>query len=269
MRKIRDVLRLNLGEGLSRRTVGAAVGLPYTTVADYLVRARAAGLTWPLPEAMDDADLEARLFPAAPRAAVARPPPDFGAVHTELRRKGVTLELLWVEYRERHPDGYGYSQFCNLYRQWQRRVDVVMRQEHRAGEKLFVDFAGQTVPVVDPGTGEILQAQIFVAVLGASSYTYAEAVPSQALPHWVGAHVRAFAFFGGCPRLLVPDYVARHIIGVLCPTGLCGRRDRGAPSRSWDRACAAGTGHITIRVRPASSGGTRRSARSAWCGMPP
>src|SRR5262249_38081144 len=171
--------------------------------ADYLVRARAAGLGWPLPAAMDDADLEARLFPAAPRPAVARPPPDFGAVHTELRRKGGTLELLWVEYRERHPDGYGYSQFCNLYRHWQRRVDVVMRQEHRAGEKLFVDFAGQTVPVVDPGTGEVTPAQIFVAVLGASSYTYAEAVPSQALPHWVAAHVRALAFFGGSPRLLV------------------------------------------------------------------
>jgi transposase len=205
MRKIRDVLRLNLGEGLSRRTVGAAVGLPYTTVADYLVRARAAGLGWPLPAGMDDAALEARLFPAPPRAVVARPPPDFGAVHAELRRKGVTLELLWVEYRERHPDGYGYSRFCDLYRAWQRRVDVVMRQEHRAGEKLFVDFPGQTVPVVDPATGEVTQAEIFVAVLGASNYTYAEAVPSQALPHWVGAHVRAFAFLQGCPAVLVPD----------------------------------------------------------------
>jgi transposase len=205
MRKIRDVLRLNLGEKLSRRTVGAAVGLPYTTVADYLMRARAAGLGWPLPEAMDDAALEARLFPAAPTVAAARPPPDFAGVHAELRRKGVTLELLWVEYREREPGGYGYSQFCNLYRRWQRRVDVVMRQEHRAGEKLFVDFPGQTVPLVDPATGEVTQAEIFVAVLGASNYTYAEAVPSQALPHWVAAHVHAFAYFGGCPQVLVPD----------------------------------------------------------------
>jgi transposase len=205
MRKIRDVLRLSLGEGLSRRKVGAAAGLPYTTVADYLMRARAAGVGWPLPAAMDDADLEARLFPAAPTVAAARPPPDFAGVHAELRRKGVTLELLWVEYREREPGGYGYSQFCNLYRRWQRRVDVVMRQEHRAGEKLFVDFPGQTVPIVDPATGEVAQAEIFVAVLGASNYAYAEAVPSQALPHWIAAHVRAFTYLGGCPRVLVPD----------------------------------------------------------------
>jgi transposase len=206
MRKIRDVLRLSLGEGWSRRQVGAAVGLPYTTIAHYLVRARAAGVGWPLPEGMDDAELERCLFPVAPGARVARPLPDFGAVHAELRRKGVTLELLWVEYRERHRGGgYGYSQFCNLYRHWARRVDVVMRQEHRAGEKLFVDFPGQTVPVVDPATGEVTQAQIFVAVLGASNYTYAEALPSQALPHWIAAHVHAFAYFGGCPAILVPD----------------------------------------------------------------
>jgi transposase len=205
MRKIREILRLHLGEGLSRRKVGAAVGLPYTTVADYLGRARAAGLSWPLPAAMDDAALEARLFVTTPRAIVSRPLPDFAEVHTELRRKGVTLQLLWLEYRERHPAGCQYSQFCNLYRRWRRRVDVVMRQEHRAGEKLFVDFPGQTVPVVDPRTGEIAQAEIFVAVLGASNYTYAEAVPSQALPHWIAAHVHAFAYFRGCPQVLVPD----------------------------------------------------------------
>ncbi len=205
MRKIRDVLRLSLGEGLPRRQVGAAVGLPYTTVADYLMRARAAGVGWPLPETMDDAALESRLYPPSPAAAVGRSPPDFGAVHRELRRKGVTLELLWVEYREQHPDGYGYSQFCNRYRAWSRRVDVVMRQEHRAGEKLFVDVAGQTVPVVDAATGEVSRAAIFVAVLGASNYTYAEAIPSQELPHWVGAHVRALAYLGGCPAIIVPD----------------------------------------------------------------
>jgi transposase len=205
MRKIRDVLRLSLGGGLSRRQVGAAVGLPYSTVADYLARARVGGVSWPLPAELDDAALEARLFPPPAPTVASRPAPDFAAVHTELRRKGVTLELLWVEYRERHPDGYGYSQFCQLYRLWQRRVDVVMRQEHRAGEKLFVDFAGQTVPVVDPRTGEVSPAAIFVAVLGASSYTYAEAVPSQGLAHWIGAHVRAFAYFGGAPAIVVPD----------------------------------------------------------------
>jgi transposase len=205
MRKIRDVLRLSLGEGPPRRQVGAAVGLPYTTVADYLMRARATGVGWPLPETMDDVALEMRLYPPPPEVARGRPPPDFGMVHRELRRKGVTLELLWVEYRERYPDGYGYSRFCDRYRQWARRVDAVMRQEHRAGEKLFVDVAGQTVPVVDPATGEVSQAAIFVAVLGASNYTYAEAIASQELPHWVAAHVRALAYLGGCPAIIVPD----------------------------------------------------------------
>ncbi len=205
MRKIRDVLRLVLGEGLSRRQVAAAVGLPYSTVADYVARARVGGVGWPLPVEIDDAELEGGLFPGRPALASARPAPEFGVVHTELRRKGVTLDLLWIEYRERHPDGYGYSQFCNLYRAWQRRVDVVMRQEHRAGEKLFVDFAGQTVPIVEPGSGEVSRAEIFVAVLGASNYTYAEALPSQELAHWIGAHTRAFAYFGGCPAIVVPD----------------------------------------------------------------
>jgi transposase len=207
MRKIREVLRLSLGAGLSRRQVGAAVGLPYTTVADHLGRARAAGLSWPLPGGMDDAALEARLFPSAAGTAPrrARPLPDWTEVHRELRRKGVTLQLLWLEYREGYPDGYQYTQFCDLYRRWQRRLDVVLRQEHRAGERLFVDFPGQTVPVVDPGTGDVLEAEIFVAVLGASNFTYAEAFPSQALPHWIAGHVHALEYYRGCPRLLVCD----------------------------------------------------------------
>jgi transposase len=207
MRKIRELLRLYFGEGLSVRLVGAAIGVPYTTVADHLGRARAAGLGWPLPDGMDDAELEARLFVPTPCAVASRPLPDFAEIQTELRRKGVTLQLLWIEYKERRPDGVQYSQFCQLYRDWRRRVDVVMRQEHRAGEKLFVDFPGQTVPVVDPQTGEVAQAEIFVAVLGASNYTYAEAVPSQALPHWIGAHVHALLYFGGCPKVFVPDNV--------------------------------------------------------------
>ena len=206
MRKIREILRLALGEGLSRRATGAATGLPYTTVSDHLVRAVKAGLGWPLPDGMDDAQLEARLFAKAePPPSASRPLPDWPTVHRELRRKGVTLQLLHMEYKERHPDGYQYTQFCRHYRAWQRHLDVVMRQEHRAGEKLFVDFAGQTIPITDPATGEITQAQLFVAVLGASSYTYAEALPSQELPHWIAAHVHAFAFLGGCTRLIVPD----------------------------------------------------------------
>jgi transposase len=205
MRKIRELLRLSLGEGLSRRQVGAALRLPYTTVADHLGRARAAGLSWPLPDGIDDAALEARLFVPRPEQRRTRPAPDFAAVHTALRRKGVTLELLWMEYRAVSPDGYQYSQFCSLYHSWRRHVDVVLRQEHRAGEKLFLDFPGQTVPVVDPQTGVVTAAELFVAVLGASNYTYVEALPSQALPHWIAAHVHAFTFFGGCPAILVPD----------------------------------------------------------------
>ncbi len=206
MRKIREFLRLALGEGLSRRTTAAATGLPYTTVSDHLARAARAGLGWPLPDGLDDAQLEARLFARSePPPAASRPVPDWATVHRELRRKGVTLQLLHMEYKAREPEGYQYTQFCRHYRAWQRQLDVVMRQEHRAGEKLFVDFAGQTIPITDPRTGEIHQAQLFVAVLGASSYTYAEATASQELPHWIAAHVHAFSFFGGCAHLIVPD----------------------------------------------------------------
>jgi transposase len=193
MRKIREILRLSHAEGLSRRQVGAALGLPYTTVANHLDRARRAGLGWPLPEGLDEVELEARLFAsAAPPPSHSRALPEWPLVQRELRRPGVTLQLLHMEYKERQPDGYQYTQFCDLYRRWQGHLDVVMRQEHRAGEKLFVDFPGQTIPIVDPATGEIWRAELFVAVLGASNYTYAEALPSQALPHWIAGHVAAF-----------------------------------------------------------------------------
>ena len=208
MRKIREVLRLHAAEHLSARAVGIAVGLPRTTVRHYLDRATDAGLSWPLPDALDDRELEERLFgkrAAPPPAILRRPEPDWASVHRELHRKGVTLMLLWTEYRERCPDGFGYSWFAERYRAYASRLDVVLRQEHRAGEKLFLDFAGATVPIVDRATGVITGAQLFVAVLGASNYTYAEALPSQSLPHWVGAHVRCFEFFGGCPAILVPD----------------------------------------------------------------
>jgi len=206
MRKIREILRLVIGEGLSRRQVAAATGSPYSTIADHLARAQRAGLGWPLPEGMDDAALEARLFTKAEAPpSSSRPLPDWTLVHHELHRKGVTLQLLWMEYKERFPDGYQYTQFCRHYRTWQGRLDLVMRQEHRAGEKLFVDFAGMTLPITDPDTGEVWQAELFVAVLGASNYTYAEALASQALPHWISAHVHAFAFLGGCSAIIVPD----------------------------------------------------------------
>ena len=208
MRRIREVLRLRLSEGLSGRQVSAATGIPLTTAWDFVDRARRAGLQWPLPEEMDDEQLELRLFGqplAVKTSSPARPLPDWSHIHKEIRRKGVTLQLLNFEYLEQHPDGYQYSQFCDLYRQWQKKLDPTMRQEHRAGEKMFPDFAGQTIPVVDARTGVVTEAQIFVGVLGASNYTYAEAFPSQELPHWIAGHVHAFSYFGGAPRVLVPD----------------------------------------------------------------
>lgn len=206
MRRIRDILRLTFGEGLSRRQVSLSLNVPFTTVADHVNRARAAGLGWPLPEDLDDAGLEARLFPPVVPSNVQRPLPDWAYVHTELRKKGVTLQLLWVEYREANPDGLGYSQFANLYRQWRRHVDVVMRQHHRAGEKLFVDFAGVTIPIYEPTRTTVdFNAQLFVAVLGASSYLFAEALRSQALEHWVAGNVDALESFGGAPEIVVPD----------------------------------------------------------------
>ena len=205
MRKIREVLRLYFAAALSVRAIARSLGVSSSTVGDYLRRAEVAGLEWPLPDSVDDAGLERRLFPAPPSSGTSRPLPAWSEVHQELRRKGVTLALLWQEYKATHPEGLQYSRFCEQYRAWAAKLDVVMRQEHRAGERMFVDYAGQTVPVVDPETGELRPAQVFVAVLGASSYTFAEATWTQALPDWTASHVRAFTFFGGCPELVVPD----------------------------------------------------------------
>jgi transposase len=206
MRKIQEVLRLKWSQGLSNRQIAKACGIARPTVGEYLRRATEAGLAWPLPPDLDEAALERQLFPPPPSLpAQARGVPDWALVHQELKRKGVTLFLLWQEYRETHPEGYQYSWFCDHYRAWQGKLDVVMRQDHRAGEKLFVDYAGQTMPVVDRNTGEIREVQIFVAVLGASSYTYAEATWTQGLADWIGSHRRTFAFLGGVPELVVPD----------------------------------------------------------------
>ena len=205
MRKIRDVLRLNAG-GLSKRRIAAGLNIGRTAVGDYIKRAGRAGLGWPLPEGLGEDDLERLLFPPAPVVSgQGRPPPDWPLLHRELKRSGVTLSLLWEEYRAVHPDGYGYSRFCELYRAWKGRLDVTMRQTHLAGEKLFVDYAGATAEVIDGLTGEVREAQIFVATLGASSYTYAEATWTQTLANWIGSHSRAFAYFGGVPAQLVPD----------------------------------------------------------------
>lgn len=207
MRKLREVLRLIHEAGLGQRQVARSLKLSPSTVAEYRRRAALAGLAWPLPEGLDDAALEQRVFPPPDaRPAHRRPLPDWAAVHAELkRRQGVTLALLWEEYKAAHPEGLQYSRFCDHYRAWAGRLDVVMRQSHRAGEKLFVDWAGQTVAVVDRTSGEVRPAQVFVAVLGASSYTYAEATWTQTLPDWIGAHTRALEFLGGAPEIVVPD----------------------------------------------------------------
>jgi len=206
MRKIREILRLKYELKRSNREVAVSCGIGSSTVGDYLVRARVAGVTWPLDPDMDDTALEQLLFAPTIPVDKSLPKPDFQYVHKELkRRKNVTLCLLWEEYKVQHPIGYQYSWFCQNYREWAGRLDVVMRQDHRAGEKLFVDYAGQTVPIVDRLTGEIYESQIFVAVMGASNYTYAEATMSQKLEDWIGSHVRAFSFIGGVPELIVPD----------------------------------------------------------------
>ena len=197
---------LTLSEHLSRREVEAATGLPRSTVSEYVKRAERAGLTWPLPQELDDGALEALLFPPPRPASDRRPQPAWGEVAKELRRKGVTLELLWHEYREVHPDGYGYSQFCHLFRAWQAKTDVVMRQDHRAGEKAFCDFSGLRLPIYDARTAAVaFDAELYVCCLGASSFTYAEAVRSQGLADWIGASVHAVEYFGGAPAIWVPD----------------------------------------------------------------
>jgi len=206
MRKIREVLRLRFEVGLSARQIAASVQIARSSVREYERRLAAAGLRWPLPEGLTDTALERRLFPPPPPVPVdTRPVPNWAVLHEELRCPGVTLMLLWEEYRAAHPQGFAYSWFCEHYREWTGKLDLVMRQTHRAGEKLFVDYAGQTVEVIDRATGEVRAAQIFVAVLGASNYTYAEATWTQTLPDWIGAHVRAFDYLGGTTEVLVPD----------------------------------------------------------------
>src|SRR5450631_4193086 len=207
MRKIRDVLRLSAG-GMSKRKIAISLSVGATAAGDFIRRARRAGLAWPLPDDLGDEALEGQLFPAsAARAEIKarRPQPAWPAIHREFRRKGVTLQLLWEEHRAAHPDGHGYSRFCELYRTWEGRLSPTMRQTHVAGERLFVDYAGTTLEVIDGATGEVITAQLFVAALGASNQTYAEATWTQGLADWIGSHTRAFAFFGGVPAMVVSD----------------------------------------------------------------
>ncbi len=206
MRKIAEALRLKVS-GLSTRKIASSLGLGQSTVSEYLKRAERAGLSWPLPDGLGDAELEGRLFhPAGGATRRGLAPPDWAHVHRELRRKNVTLSLLWEAYRAAHmQDGYGYSRFCELYRGWEGRLAPTMRQHHIAGERAFVGFAEDTIEVICAETGEVRQAQIFIEVFGASGYTYAEAVWTQGLSDWIGAHVRMLAFFGGVSEQPVSD----------------------------------------------------------------
>ena len=206
MRQLRHLLRLH-HDGVSAREIGRRLGVARSTIQDNLKRAAAAGLKWPLPDDVCDDALERQLFGRAgfTPGQRRRVEPDWADLARELKRPGVTMMILWEEYREVHPEGYGYSRFCDLLRGFERRLTPVMRQHHVAGDKAFVDYSGKRIGIVDPTTGEIREAEIFVGVLGASNLTYAEATWTQQLPDWTGAHVRMFRFFGGVPKLLVPD----------------------------------------------------------------
>ena len=208
MRKIKEVLRLRFDLGLHQDQIARSCSIGQATVHRYLERAKAKNLGWPLPDDIDDRRLNELLFPARPLwpHAKLRSGLDFGQIHSQLQtHKHLTLQLLWEEYRETEPSGYGYSRFCELYQRWNRSRDVVLRHDHKAGEKTFVDWAGDTVPIHDRQTGETTAASIFVAVLGASTYTFARAALSQDLANWIDCHVRTFEFFQGVTKLLVPD----------------------------------------------------------------
>ena len=206
MRKIREVLRLHYEKGLSAREIARSLDIGRGTIRNYLDRVEQVGLSWPFASEIDEAALEHRLFPLihpVPQEKRQMPPMEY--LHQELKKKRVTLQLLWHEYKEKCPEGYQYSQFCRLYHQWAEKLDACLHQEYRAGEKLFVDYAGQTMEITDPETGEIHPAQIFVATLGASNYTFAEATLSQDLPSWIQSHVHAFEFFQGVAEILISD----------------------------------------------------------------
>jgi transposase len=205
MRKIREVLRMRWQLGLTVREVARGLGISVGVVQKIAARAKTAGLSWEEAEGLDEFALEERLYgrPSAP--GTDRPRPDPVYMHRELRRHGVTLELLHLEYLAEHPDGLRYTAFCDVYRRWVATAGIVMRQVHKAGEKTFVDYSGKKPAYVNPDTGEIVEAEFFVAVLGASNYTYAEATETQQVADFIGSHVRAYAYFGGVTEITVPD----------------------------------------------------------------
>ncbi len=214
MRKLREILRQKWPLARSHRQVAASLNVSVGTVTSVLRRASHAGLDWAQVQTLPDESLEARLYGAPATPGATRPLPDCAYLHAERKKPGVTLELLHLEYLEQHPTGYRYTRFCDLYRQWLARHRLSMRQEHRAGEKVFVDYAGQKPHLVDPTTGAVTEVELFVGVLGASNYTYAEATATQQLPDWLGSHTRMFAFFGGVSAAVVCDQLKS---GVTLP----------------------------------------------------
>jgi transposase len=207
MRKIREVLRLRFEAKLSVRQINASTKISVGSIQKLLKKANGLTLSWPLPDDLDDTELAKLFYPKADTRTASRfQIPDWPEIHKELKTKGVTKLLLWEEYCQQYPNRcLSYSQFCDRYLNWAKKQKRSMRQIHKAGEKLFVDYAGKTMPIVSPVTGEIRAAQIFVAVLGASNYTYAEATWSQSLPDWLASHVRTFEFIGGTPVMVIPD----------------------------------------------------------------
>jgi transposase len=207
MRKLKEVLRLQ-SLGLSQHQIARICSVSQSTVHEYVSAAQRADVKWPLPENWGDQQIQQAVFPQRPDPAIWRkhPEPDWPQIHQELQtHKDLTLQLVWQEGRENNPDGYGYSRFCDLYRRWLKKLDLVLRHDHRAGEKMFVDYAGATISIYDPASGAVNPAAVFVAVLGASNYTFAEATSGQDLPNWTGSHMRAFEFFGGVTEVVVPD----------------------------------------------------------------
>jgi transposase len=215
MRMIKEVLRLHHSSGLSNKQISKALGCSRGAVAEYLHRAQAAGLSWPLPDGLDDEQIERRLFPPS-TPGQRRPLPDFNYIYTELKKKGVTLVQLWAEYREEHPDGYSQSQFCELFGRYEKSLNLVMRQEHKAGHKAFSDFAGKTLLIRDRVTGECWPAYLFVCTLGASNFTFADLFSDQSTESWCNGHAAAFAYFDGCPQIVVPDN-PKPVVTKACP----------------------------------------------------
>lgn len=217
MRKFREVLRLKFDRRLSNRNIAKSCSLSHVTVGKYLEIADNNGILWPIPADLDDIKLEKLLFKQIEGKASdkKRHMPSMKYLYEEMKRPKVTLQLLWYEYKQENPDGYQYSYFCEIYQKWVKKLDVSLRQEYRSGEKLFIDYAGQTVPITDPKNGTITKAHLFVATLGASNYTFAAASLSQTLPDWIRSHTNAFNFFGGVPEILVPDNLKS---GVTSPS---------------------------------------------------